>query len=438
MNTAVRTVRDPNTGRRALGFRGDGLPTDDYLPVAQADRQFGTPTGLGVPRLHSPTGPEVTSDSVQDRIKRYWSSRRDSGNLNPRTARSFGQPPRGLGAPGELPFLPPRGALSPQATANIPPGGRPQQFIDPGAFAGCPPRGKGVGWFGFYFSRQTATTAQARSTQPELPVRITQVIASSGMLHNWRITQFDVNRTVIKHGGDMPASVFAPWARYPVPFDLRLATSDRMIVSATPEVDTTEPDTYILQIGGMYCFTSTCYSSAYPCDGPILKEGTRQIIIGLGSNGVSVSENDNSGTSANLTDTADQDTLLGNLILDAVLDSTGTPQENTTDIPGLTATDGMRALSYIGVGQIDVNNVILYTSNPGGDTESGTSVISDIPGMAFGAESSGVFFPDIIVDSSQNLNVRLFNRTAAGSGTEDNTIRTLGAFVGCMLACDAA
>ena len=435
MNTAVRIVRNPNTGRQDLGFRGDGLPTDDFLPVSQADRRFATPTGLGTPRLHSPTGPEVTSRAVQDRIRQYWQNRRAGGALDPR---NLGRAPRGLGAPGELPFLPALTTMSPTAQPSVPAGGRPRQFVDPGAYAGCPPRGKGVGWFGFYFSRQTSATAQARSTQPELPVRITQVVASSGMLHNWRITQFDVNRTVIKHGGDMPASVFAPWARYPIPFDLRLATSDRMICSATPEVDTTEPDTYILQIAGMYCFTSTCYSSAYPCDGPILKEGTRQIIIGLGSNGTTVSDNDNSGTSANLTDTADQDTLLGNLELEALLDSTGTPQENPTAIPGLTATDGMRALSYIGVGQIDVNNVILYTSNPGGDTETGTSVISDIPGQAFGVESAGVFFPDLIVDSSQNLNVRLFNRMAASTGTEDNTIRVLGAFVGCMLACDVA
>ena len=425
MITAVRIVRDPSTGRKALGFRGDGRHTEDYLPVEQADRHFATPTGLGTPTW-GPNGRPITDPAIQAIFAREWQRR----------GRAVA--PRGLGAPaGELPFLG-DGSNSLTRGPSIPSGGRPQSCIDPGAYAGCPPRGKGAGWFGFYFSRQTATTAQARSTQPELPVRVTQMIASSGMLHNWRITQFDVNRTVIKHGGDMPASVFSPIARYPVPFDLRLATSDRMICSATPEVDTAEPNTYILQVAGMYCFTSSCYSSAYPCDGPILKEGTRQIILGLGSNGVSVSENDNAGTNANLTDTADQDTLLGNLILDAVLDSTGTPQENVTDIPGLTATDGMRALNWLGVGQIDINNVMLYTTNPGGDTESGTGVISDIPASAFAAESVGVFFPDIIVDSSQNLNVRLFNRTEAGTGTNDNTIRALGAFVGCMLACDAA
>ena len=176
-------------------------------------------------------------------------------------------------------------------------------------------------------------------------------------------------------------------------------------------------------------------SSAYPCDGPILKEGTRQIILGLGA-GVAATTAASAVTAPalfTLTDTADADTLLGNLILEAVFNGTAVDEAAEA---GETAGNGVRALAHIQVSTIDVQTVRVFTTSPTNAGVLGAAVTTGIPARAFATESGGVFFPDLIVDSSLALNVGVLNRAAFGAGTIVNTISVFGAFVGCMLACD--
>lgn len=426
--SAVRIVRDPVTGNQTLGFRNDGLPTEDYLPAGQADRRYATASGLGTPRFaprsgrFGPKGLPITHPDVQRAFQRAWHD-------------LHGMAPRGLGAPaGELPMLPPTGgAAVPGTLPTIPPGGRPQQFIDQGTYGGCPPRGKGIGWFGFYARRNVTDTSAAEiSTRPQNPVRVTQIVVGGSNPWNWQVSNFRANQQILKHGGLAPATIFKHDARYPIPFDLLMATSDELTADLQQIVAPGEPATSWVQLGGQYCFTSTCYTSAYPCSGPILKEGTRQIILGLGAAAATVVA-ENGGATATMVDAPNNDTLLGNLILEAVYSDT--PDEAPE--AGLTPNNGVRALAAVGVVQIDLEDTLIYTTNRNGNAVAATS---DIPGLAFAAESASVFFPDVIADSSQNIHVLMRNRTdphAVNTGGFTNDISVLGAMVGCLLACDA-
>ena len=403
--TAARIVRDPNTGRKALGFSGDGLRTEDYLPAAQLAR-YDTATGLGTPRWGSPTGRPINDEQVQARF------RRGTERAQLRADRRM----RGLNGTGAPAF----------------------RFQDPGASGACPPRGAGLGWFGFFYWENTGTTAAGDITnQPELDVRVTHVVAGGTNLNNWSISQFDVNRMVVKQGGLAPATIFHPFAQRPIPFDLTLAPQDRMHVNAAQVVASGEPATGILQIGGSYCFKSTCETSAYPCDEPIVKLDTKQIILGIGTAAASLADGYTVPAlgSPSLSDTPDQDTLLGGLVMSSSMNATS-PDE--APVAGYSSANGSDTLPFVSIRQIDVQNVLRFTSSPTiGTTGGGTGVTSAIPGLAFDAQSPGLFFPDLIVGSAQTINIYAINTCVVASSTAaNNNISLLAAFVGCMLTCD--
>lgn len=370
--SAFKMVRDRETGLKRPGFRWE--LADDFWPLAQAGR-FETRQGLGV---------------------------------NPLRRR-----PRGLGNPSSIemgPYaLPPAGAC---------PAPLPGQ--------GCAPSGKAVGMFGFHANVTNSTTGTERNTRPDMDVRGQQIVAGGTELQNWLITSLKVNQNnAILHGDACPASIFAPWSRHPVMFDLALARgADKMTCNSRVMVSSSLGGVF-LGLGLQTCFESQCWPSHIPCArSPIVKEGTRQVIVGLG-NGSQVQDVAEAST-ATLVGKTSQDTLLGNLILEAVMYNS---PEDLPD-PGLTAANGCRGLGWVEVVEFNIQGVLVYTSNP--DTGSNTSAIS---GMSFGAEAAGMFTPDIIANSSEALNVQLKNRAPATASTAtENGVRVAGGFVGCMLA----